>query len=458
MILSQNLRPINKIFKIILLIAFFCSSCSENKSYDKKSAIDISAKSNSLNLDKSLKTTAITIPKPQANKIWLGSPSQLNQSIENIEKHFDYKDFGWLFFKKNQINLQRKWYKNIFYYEDFSNSFVYSPIIFNNTIFHMDSSGDLTAIDLKSKNTLWNHRIFEKLWLKNYKVAHLGACDFKLFAVAGVNQIKAISQKDGNILWSKDLSVIFNSTPICDKDNVYITSIDNKTFALDANSGEINWIHFGMNKALAIFGNAQVVISGEKIIISHSSGEIYALNKKNGEVIWQNDLNQNNYSINVLTDIDATPIVKDNIVYAIGYGGKMKAMSLDNGKEIWQKSISSLTDFWIAGDFVFAINDDNQLMAISKKTGGIKWLSQLPKYRNPKKISSKYNYLGVIMAGSKLLILRSDGEIFITSPFDGSIEKNYSLNKKILHLPIIIDNKIYFYGMSRFKTKLIEIE
>ena len=62
------------------------------------------------------------------------------------------------------------------------------------------------------------------------------------------------------------------------------------------------------------------------------------------------------------------------------------------------------------------------------------------------------------MAGSKLLILRSDGEIFITSPFDGSIEKNYSLNKKILHLPIIIDNKIYFYGMSRFKTKLIEIE
>lgn len=457
MIYVKNFQPNFKIVKIILLIYFLCFSCSKNKSYDKKLAIDIYTKNDSINIDKSLINTKINIPKPQTNKIWLGSSSQLNQSIENIEKEFEYKISGWFSPKKSQINLQRKWYKNIFYYEDFSASFVYSPIIFNNTIFHMDSSGDITAIDLTSKKTLWHRRIFEKLWLKNYKVAHLGACNNSLFAVAGVNQIKAISQTDGNVLWSKDLSVIFNSTPICDGTNVYITSIDNKTFALNANNGEINWIHLGMNKPLAIFGNAQTVISGKKIIVSHSSGEIFALNKNNGEVLWQNDLNQNNFTNN-LTDIDATPIIKENVVYAIGYGGKMKAMALENGKEIWQNQISSLTDFWIAGDFIYAINDDNQLMAISKKTGGIKWLSQLPKYRNPKKISSKYNYLGVIMAGSKLIILRSDGEILIASPFDGSIEKNYSLNKKILHLPIIIDNKIYFYGMSRFKTKLIEIE
>jgi DNA-directed RNA polymerase specialized sigma24 family protein len=64
---------------------------------------------------------------------------------------------------------------------------------------------------------------FEKLWLKNYKVAHLGACDNKLFAVAGVNQIKALSQDNCEILWQKDLSVIFNSTPICDGESFYIS-------------------------------------------------------------------------------------------------------------------------------------------------------------------------------------------------------------------------------------------
>lgn len=458
MILSQNLRPIKKIFKIILLIFIFSTSCSKNKTYDKKLAIDITNKNNPLAPDKSLEAIPIIIPEAQVNKIWLGSSSKLNQAIENIKKKFEYKNSGWFFAKKNQINLQRKWYKNLFYYEDFSNSFVYSPIIFNQIIFQMDSSGDLTAIDLKTKNTLWHQRIFEKLWLKNYKVAHLGACLDKLFAVAGVNQIKAISQIDGNILWSKDLSAVFNSTPICDDNNVYLTSIDNKTFALNANTGEINWIHMGFSKPLAIFGNAQTVIAGNKLIVSHSSGEIYALNKNSGEVFWQNDLNQNNYSSSILTDVDATPMVKNNVVYAIGYGGKMKAMSLENGKEIWQKPITSLTDFWIAGDFIYAINDDNQIMAIYKKTGAIKWHTQLPKYRHPKKITSKYNYLGVLMVDAKLMVLRSDGELLIVSPFDGSIEKNYALNKRILHLPIIIDNKIYFYGMSRFKTKLIEIE
>jgi hypothetical protein len=42
--------------------------------------------------------------------------------------------------------------------------------------------------------------------------------------------------------------------------------------------------------------------------------------------------------------------------------------------------------------------------------------------------------------------------------FDGKIEKTFSLNKKVLHVPIIIENNLYFYGMNRYKTKLIELE
>ena len=82
----------------------------------------------------------------------------------------------------------------------------------------------------------------------------------------------------------------------------------------------------------------------------------------------------------------------------------------------------------------------------------------MPDFKNPKKINSKYQYIGIVMAGSKLMIAIQDGELFIVSPYDGKIEKQYSLNKRILHVPVVLNNKIYFYGMSRFKTKLIELE
>ncbi|NBX52967.1 MAG: hypothetical protein EBT63_04895 [Proteobacteria bacterium] len=450
----------NNIFNYLsFLLLVFIFSCSSDKKYDKSKAIAVLNQTNQLVIDNNLDKIPISIPASRNNHSWLGSSSLVNQNIENITKNFNSKETSW-YIKNSDINIKRTWYKNIFYIEDFAKSFVYSPIIINDKIFVLDSSGELTAFLLSTKKTIWHKRIFNKLWLKNYKVAHLGACDNKLFAVVGVNQIKAINQDDGKILWEKDLSVIFNSTPICDGESVFITSSDNKTYALNALDGEIKWIHYGIPKSLAIFGNAQVVISEDLAIASYSSGEIYAINKKSGKELWSSELNSNqNYNSNFfLSDVDATPLVKDGVVYAIGNGGLMKAIMAKNGDEKWNLPITSVVDFWLAGDFLYVINNDNQLFAVYKKTGTIKWQVQLEKFRNPKKISSKHNYIAVVMAGNKLLVARQDGEMLIISPFDGKVEKNYSLNKRILHAPIVIDNKIYFYGMSRFKTKLIELE
>ena len=237
---------------LVILLLLFSTNCNSEKKYDKTKALPALDVVSDVKIDESLKNIEIKLPKSQINQIWLGSASKTNQEIENISKKISFEESGWFFNKKNEINLRRVWYKNIFYYEDFAKSFVYSPIITNQKIFNIDSSGDVTAFDLKSKNLLWHKRVFEKLWLKNYKVAHLGACDNKLFAVAGVNQIKALSQDNGEILWQKDLSVIFNSTPICDGESVYISSSDNKTFALNVDNGEIKWIHYGIAKSLAI--------------------------------------------------------------------------------------------------------------------------------------------------------------------------------------------------------------
>ena len=447
--------------KTLVILLLLCSTnCNSDKKYDKTKAFPAQELVSDIKIDESLKNTEIKLPKAQINQIWLGSASKTNQEIENIDKRFYFESNGSFFNEKNEINLRRVWYKNIFYYEDFAKSFVYSPIITNQKIFNIDSSGDVSAFDIKSKELLWHKRVFEKLWLKNYKVAHLGACDNKLFAVAGVNQIKALSQDNGEILWQKDLSVIFNSTPICDGESVYISSSDNKTFALNVDNGEIKWIHYGIAKSLAIFGSAQPVVHKDALISSYSSGEIYAINKKTGENLWSQDLNLNQVynSDFFLNDVDATPLVKNDVVYAIGNGGLMKAISLKTGEDIWKKSIASIVDFWLAGDFLYVINSDNKLLAVYKKTGGIKWMVQLPDFKNPKKLATKFNYIGVIMAGDKLLASREDGELFIISPFDGKIEKTFSLNKKVLHVPIIIENNLYFYGMNRYKTKLIELE
>jgi outer membrane protein assembly factor BamB len=278
--------------------------------------------------------------------------------------------------------------------------------------------------------------------------------------VAGINKVAALSEVDGKILWTKEIASIPSSAPVSDGKFVYVSSNDNKTYALDAATGDLTWVQSGIVRTTAIFGFANPVILKDLLIVSYSSGEIYALKKSSGEAIWSQDLNLSKATTSdfYLNDVDATPIVKNDVIYAIGNGGLMMAVKVKDGNYLWKKEIAGLTDFWLAGDFLFVINNDNKLLAVSKKTGGIKWISQLPNLAKEKKPQTKFIYSGVVMAGDKLLISRLDGALLIASPLDGTLEKTFKINKKISHAPAVVDGKIYLQAIGKYVIDLLEIE
>ena len=281
-----------------------------------------------------------------------------------------------------------------------------------------------------------------------------------IFAVAGINKVIAASEVDGKVLWSKDIASIPVSTPVSDGEMAYVSTNDNKLYAFNAKDGELQWVQSGILRSTAIFGAADLVIYQDLVLASYSSGEIYAVKKKTGEPVWSNSLNVSRATNSdfYLNDIDATPVAKNDVVYAIGNGGLMMAMKAQDGNYLWKKEIAGLVNFWLAGDFLFVINNDNKLLAIHKKTGGIKWVSQLPNFRKESKPETKILYSGVVMAGNKLLVSRVDGEMIIASPLDGKIEKTFSVGKRIFHTPVIVDGKIYFYTLGKFLADVVEIE
>ena len=241
---------------------------------------------------------------------------------------------------------------------------------------------------------------------------------------------------------------------------VYVATNDNKTYAFDVENGEIAWVQSGIARATAILGAADPLIVGDFVIVSYSSGEIYAIKKQSGETVWSQDLNLSRATSSdfYLNDIDATPLVKDGIVYAIGNGGVMAAMRLKDGNFLWKKQIAGIVDFWLAGEFLFVIDNSDRLLAVSRKSGGIKWSSQLPYLLKSDKPQSKIFYSGLVMAGNKLLISRADGQLIVASPLDGKIEKTFKVDKKISHSPIVVNDKIYLHSIGKYTIDLTEIK
>ena len=392
-------------YSLIILLLFICSCSDKDKDYDKSKAISVFASIDPIKLDPSLEKVKIILPSQQKNNLWNGSNNEQNQRVENFAKDFlSKKKTAQIIFKKSSST----WSDLHFGYDD---RLVYSPIIKEDKIYSLDSSGFLTARNLVTKKKIWQSRVFAHRILKNYQNPKISNSDGKIFAVAGVNVVVAVDEINGKVLWSKNISSIPVSTPVSDGKMVFITTNDNKLYALNASNGEMEWVVSAILRNTAILGAADPIFYKDSIIASFSSGEIYAINKKKGEILWMQDsnLSKANSSDFYLNDIDATPLVKNDVVYSIGNGGLMMAIDAKKGAYIWKKEIAGITDFWLAGDFLYVINNDNKLLAIYKKTGGIKWISELPNLRKTKKPESKIIYSGVIMAGDKLIISNVEG-------------------------------------------------
>ena len=347
-----------------------------------------------------------------------------------------------------------------FYSGDGEKKSLFSPIIKNDKAYVLDSSGTIRARDLKLKKTLWKKRIFPRKLFEKYQNPKISSFNNIIFAIVGINKVVAVNETDGEIIWSKEIASIPISTPVCDGKLIYVSTNDNKLYAFNVKDGRLEWVQSGISRSTAILGAADLVIYKEYIIAAYSSGEMYVLKKTDGEPVWSRNLNLGRATDSdfYLNDIDATPIVRDDIVYVIGNGGLMMALKVADGDTIWKKELSGIVNFWSAGNFIFVINSDDKLMAIHKKSGGIKWISQLPDYRQSDKPQTKILYTGVVMAGDKLLVSRASGKLLIISPLNGKIEKTFSLGKRVSHSPVVVNNKIYFYTLGKFIADLIEIE
>lgn len=444
--------------RLILIFLILLTSCNKDDKYDKQKAVSLYLNANKISVDKSLENKKLFIPPQKENNFWLGSSSYQNQYVENIKKDFDYQKTFFSLSKKKSLSITKNWQEYFIYLSDSSDSFVYSPIIKNNKIYFLTNSGRLLAYDLENKKKIWQLKIFDKSGLENFKTPHISYYEDKIFATIGSNKIVAVSF-EGKIIWQKNISSILISAPISDGKTVFAISDNNKLYALDATSGEIKWIHSGIDCSTSIFGSADPVIYKDIIFASYSSSEVYALNKNNGQEIWMHDLNFDK-AINsdfYLSDADASPIVKDNIAFLIANAGLMKAVNIKSGDLLWKKEIAGIVNFWIAGDYIYLINNDNKLLALYKKNGGIKWISDLPDFKNKKKPITKYIYSGISMAGDKIIISKNDGALIFVSPFDGKIEKEITIGKKIFHSPIIVNNKIYIFSIGNYFAELIEI-
>ena len=70
-----------------------------------------------------------------------------------------------------------------------------------------------------------------------------------------------------------------------------------------------------------------------------------------------------------MTDISTPPVIDHGSVYSVSQGGRFVSIDERSGARAWQHEIGSSNMPWVAGDFIFLLDNNNELVCFSPREG-----------------------------------------------------------------------------------------
>jgi len=274
--------------------------------------------------------------------------------------------------------------------------------------------------------------------------------DGLVFATNGIGDIAAFSAADGKQVWKKRPGGPLRGAPGVGNGNVYAMSQDNQIYALRASDGNLEWSRSGTLENAGIFGIGTPGVAQGTVIAGFSSGELSAYRYENGQEVWQDALSRTSISIAVatLSDIDADPVIDQGRVFAVGQGGRMVSLELVTGQRLWEINIAGISTPYVAGEWLFVVTDEAKMLCISRVNGKVRWSVQLPRYRDVDDKKGPIYWQGPVLAGEKLILVSTGGDLLYASPQDGAVQTKVKLGEPAFLAPVVANSTLYVLDNS----------
>jgi outer membrane protein assembly factor BamB len=321
-----------------------------------------------------------------------------------------------------------------------------APVFADGKLFTIDTRAVVRAINPANGGTIWQAQV--RGAGATDQILFGGGVSYdngRLYVTNGAGYAAALDAQKGNVIWMVRPGGPLRGAPTLANDNVYVVSQDNQLFALNPADGSRRWTGAGAVEIAGVLGAAAPAAAQGTVVAGFSSGELTAFRYENGQVVWQDALARTSVSTTVtsLSDIDADPVIDQGRVYAVGQGGRMVAIELITGQRVWEINVAGISTPWVAGEWIFVVTDDAKLICLSRANGHVRWLTQLPQYRDAKDKKGSVDYVGPILAGERLILANSAGQMINVSPTDGRVLSTVDTKMPVSVSPIVANSTLY---------------
>jgi outer membrane protein assembly factor BamB len=323
-----------------------------------------------------------------------------------------------------------------------------TPIVANGRVYTIDTLGAVRAFDARTGAMIWASQTPDVRG--NEASLYGGGIAYdngRIFATNGLGYVAALDERNGGIVWKVRPGGPLRGSPSVGNGAIYVVSQDNQIYSLKEDNGATNWSQAASLEIAGIFGSASPAVGQGTVVAGFSSGELNAYRYENGRQVWGDALQRTSIqtSVSSLSDIDADPVIDSGQVFAVGQGGRMVGTDLISGQRLWELNLAGIDTPWLAGDWLFVITDEAKVLCIYRQNGHIRWIAQLPQFRNAKSKKGVIEYSGPVLAGGRLIITASNGALIQLNPANGSFVSQTSVGAPVSLGPVVANSTLYIY-------------
>lgn len=264
-----------------------------------------------------------------------------------------------------------------------------SPALWQDKIITADVKGLITAFDIKSGKVIWETDLEQPL--SGGVTANAG-----LVAIGTKNaQVHVLDVNDGKKLWHVDVTTEVLAKPAISDGRLVVRTPDGRIFAYSLASQKQEWFYDRIIPNLTLRGTSAPVATSGVVITGFANGKMAAFNIRTGDMLWEQSISapRGSSEISRIVDVDSTPVVYSNYLYAAGFNGFAISMDLTNGRYLWREEASVTEELLVDARRVYMVDTKGRVVALDRITGEEVWTQEGLLYRKPTGAADNEDYI-----------------------------------------------------------------
>ena len=280
----------------------------------------------------------------------------------------------------------------------------------NGQIVTASRGGDLTGFNSAGER-LWSINVGDQI---TGGVALDALSQTAIISTRG-GQVMAFDSVTGAKRWQKQLSGSVLTPALITNNRVILSANDGFLHGLSLQTGQSVWQFATQVPAISVRGSAApTLLDSKTALLATADGRLHAVTTDSGLPQWSRRVGVGTGSSEVerMSDVDGTPIVDKNQLFAISYSGQLLGIDLASRQVMFVNELASLKSLAVNNQQVIGTSLEGKVVAYNRSNGEVLWESEELAYRH---------LTNPIMIGNYIAVGDFDGMVHLFDPASGKI-------------------------------------